>query len=112
MRKPNNGKDLDIPKGLTRKGRKAAAIIKKFMAKNHLETGGCRTFYTPQEWRDRGESYGTRSLLVFVYDGGDLYGIANMHCGYKLHEELVEKLGEIGVYFECCTGWYSAIYEG
>ena len=108
--------DFDIPKGLSRKGRKAAALLKK-LAKKHFgektSGGGCRAFYTPQEWKDRGERYGTDSLLVVVHDGGDMAPMLNMdYCCYDLHDEVWKALQEIGVYAECCTGWDTAIYEG
>jgi len=107
----DNGTTLDIPTPLSRKGRKAAAVIKKFMKSNGFSTGGSKMFYTPAEWRDRGESYGTTSELVFVYDGGDLHSIVNHEFGYQAAEQLRQLLENVGVYYECCTGWYSAIYE-
>jgi len=111
MRKANNGTTLDIPKGLSRKGRTAAAIIKKLMNRNHFETGGCKTFYTPKEWKARSEKWGTTSELVFVYDGGDLYSIMSNEFGYQTSDELQQDLQKIGLYYEECTCWYSAIYE-
>tara|TARA_Y100000034_G_scaffold59657_1_gene72535 strand:+ start:12854 stop:13213 length:360 start_codon:yes stop_codon:yes gene_type:complete len=105
------GNTLDIPTGLSRKGRKAAYAIRNFMKKHHFLTGGCKTFYTPAEWDERGESYGGASELVFVYDGGDLYSIMSNEFGFDLSNELQQNLNDIGVFAECCTSWYSAIYE-
>jgi|TARA_R110000751_G_scaffold75673_1_gene152340 hypothetical protein len=109
--KTDYGNTLDIPTPLSRNGRKAAAIIKKYMHKKGYSTGGSRTFYTPREWTDRGESYGCRSELVFVYDGGDLYSVMNHELGGAGEQDLSQELAKAGLYHEQCTGWYSAIYK-
>lgn len=69
-------------------------------------------FYTPTEWERRGEQYGLGAELIVAYDGGDLAYYFNLdrEC-YDLHEEMQLVLAEIGVYFEECTCWYSAIYS-
>lgn len=109
----SNVTGLDIPTGLSRKGRKAAAVIKKVLAQHGMtHTGGCRAFYTPKEWSERGEQYGTKSLLVVVYDGGDLYNFLSYNSEWDGCKEVLRKaLEDAGVYAEACTGWYSAIYE-
>lgn len=106
-------KGLDVPKGLSRKGRAAAYAIRKVLADFGMEdTGGCRTFYTPKEWDERGEAYGHKSLLVVVYDGGDLYNFLSYNTDFgKGRDAMAEALANVGVYAESCTGWYSAIYE-
>jgi len=106
--------EFEIPKGLTRKGRQAAQRIVKFIKKRQggkASTGGCRTFYTPQEWARRGEKYGTKSLLIVVYDGGDVMPYFNMNYGWRLVEDMNDELRKIGVYSEEATGWYASIYE-
>ena len=103
----------DIPKkGLTSKGREAAVAILDFLIeKGSTEHGGGGRFYTPSEWRDRGEAYGTASLLIVVHDGGDHAPAFNYdYEDYVLMEEMRERLATIGVYSEQCTSWYSAIY--
>ena len=108
---------LEIPTPLSKKGRRAAQTIRAFMKKNGLGTGGCKTFYSPKEWLDRGEQYGLGSELVVVYDGGDLYYVMNPHYAdfpsmfYKLQGELDEELKKAGVYTEACYSWHGAIYE-
>jgi len=110
-------KDFDIPKGLSREGRSAAAAIKKFAARKFgAETsgGGCRAFYTPKEWRERGEDYGGNAELVVVHDGGDLAPCFNWdYCEYKLREAMDKVVRETvpGMWVEQCTSWYSAIYK-
>jgi hypothetical protein len=74
--------------------------------------GGCRAFYTPGEWKERREKYGTDSVLVLVHDGGDLAPFCNYdYCQYGKIESLNEALAERGYWFECCTSWYSAVYK-
>lgn len=72
------------------------------------ETGGCRAFYSPEEWGQRGEDYGTDSELVIVHDGGDL----SVAGGYSpVWEKINAALHERGLWAEQCTGWYSAVYK-
>jgi len=86
-------------------------IIQDFMKRHGCETGGCRTFYTPKEWKEKGGEYGLTSKLVVVYDGGDLYSTINHEFGFTLSDELTKDLAEHGYYFEPCTSWYCAIYD-
>jgi hypothetical protein len=73
--------------------------------------GGCRAFYAPAEWAARGETHGTRSLLVLVHDGGDLSYYCNADKGdHAAVRTLSDALREHGFYIEACTCWYSAIY--
>jgi len=104
--------DYKIPEGLSAKGRKAAQAIIKLIGKD-ADGGGCKAFYTPEEWADRGESYGTKSLLIVCHDGGDHARFFNMdYCDYKAFDRQCQELSKHGVYAEQCTGWYTAIYEG
>lgn len=79
------------------------------------DTGGCRPFYTPEEWRARNEKYGTTSELVIVHDGGDYAPLMNLdYMAYDLFDAFMKKFSELcpGHYIEACTGWYSAVYKG
>ena len=74
--------------------------------------GGCKAFYSPKEWKKRGEDYGTESLLILCHDGGDLAPLCNWdyEC-YKSMEDFNDFLQQKhGVYLEQCTSWYSAVY--
>jgi hypothetical protein len=103
--------DLDIPTGLSAKGRKGAKIIKKFLTDiGETSQGGCRLFYTPQEWKNRGELYGTSGELVVVYDGGYLYSVMNGEFGWSSQTKLNDLLQAEGLYLEQSTNWYSALY--
>lgn len=103
------------PEGLSELGRAAyRKIVEVLAASGALHSGGCRVFYSPQEWRERGESYGLRSELIVVYDGGDHRRFFN-NDGFGLAmdcDRIVNALNGIGLYFEPCTGWYCAVYPG
>jgi hypothetical protein len=104
--------NLDKPTSLNEKGNLAYNIILNFLKKNDMTyTGGCRSFYSPQEWKSRGERYGDNSHLIVVYDGGDLSYIFNgSYCSSK-YQEMQLELRKANLYFEECTCWYSAIYS-
>lgn len=105
--------DFKIPTGLTRLGRRAAMTIEAVLRSDGcLDTGGCKALYTPQQWKDRGETSGAGSVLIVVYDGGDHYH----HFSYmtevpKRKQKMSEALGAIRCYAESINGWSAAIYE-
>ena len=109
---------IEIPKGLSRLGRRAAQTILRVMQEQAKEmgsefsTGGCKLFYSPKEWKDRGEEYGTESLLVVVHDGGDAaYWFNYDYMAYSMIDKMTKELQEkLNVYAEQCTCWYTAIY--
>lgn len=73
------------------------------------DTGGCRTFYSPQEWQARGEKYGLESVLIVCHDGGD---VASFFDGnYIRMESMQEALERVGYWAQPCTSWYTAIYR-
>lgn len=76
------------------------------------DTGGCRTFYSPAEWKARGESYGLESVLIVCHDGGDVASFFNYdyEC-YQRLENMREALEKVGYWAEPCTSWYTAIYR-
>lgn len=74
--------------------------------------GGCKAFYTPDEWKARKEKYGTDSVLIVVHDGGDLAHYFNYdYQAYKSIEAMDKALDSLGFYAEPCTTWYTAIYQ-
>lgn len=76
-----------------------------------ISGGGCKAFYTPDEWLDRGEDYGTHSKLIVCHDGGDLLPYFSYDgTDYGRNERMVEALEKLGYYAEQCTCWYTAIY--
>jgi hypothetical protein len=111
----NNLTDKDFDTSHLNAKQKSIAKIFMKVAKKYVDEpsgGGCKTFYTPDEWKARGEDYGTESELVVVYDGGDFHSICNTGMGfYTAHESLQEELDKAGYFFEQCTGWYGAVYK-
>jgi hypothetical protein len=75
-------------------------------------TGGCTSFYSPKRWRERGEQYGGTSLLIVVYDGGNLRSFFEPEDKFSSQRAaaLQRALTSVGLYSEACTHWYSAIY--
>jgi hypothetical protein len=105
--------DLKMPEGLTEDGVRAYNSIMGFMeARGHTYTGGCRAFYSPQEWKDRREEYGLNSVLIVVHDGGDLAPVFNYsyQCD-NLVNAMFDTLKKVGLHSEPCTCWYTAIYN-
>lgn len=77
-----------------------------------LSTGGGRAFYTPEEWRARGEQYGRESVLIVVHDGGDHAHYFNPdYEGHHAKSIMDKALDKIGCYAEPCTCWYTAVYQ-
>lgn len=110
----DNSKTLEIPADLDATGKKIAktilAVATKLLGEQPY-TGGCPAFYSPKAWTARGESYGLKSKLVVVYDGGEMALFFDWDRGDNAWREKMDSaLREIGYYAECCTGWYSAIY--
>ena len=101
------------PEDLDADGNAAYDALISFLKENDsLETGGCVTFYSPQEWADRGESYGLHSVLIVAHDGGDVAPYFNYDYGDSdKMERMREALAAVGFWPELCTGWYTAIYK-
>lgn len=106
-------RDFDT-QALDEVGVKIANTIMQAAANYYKETingGGCKAFYSKEEWTARGERYGKTSNLIVVHDGGDLAPMFNYdyEC-YNGIEAMNNALKNIGYYAEPCTGWYTAIY--
>ena len=104
--------DAARPEGLSPRGNKAYEIICRFLEAHDLAfTGGCRLFYSPAEWRERGESYCGNSELVIVYDGAEAkYALSLDGLRYDIHELLRSELGDVDLFTEEGTHWYSGVY--
>lgn len=83
------------------------AFITVLREHGYTSTGGCRPFYSPQEWKARGELYGRTSLFIVCHDGGD---IATAIRDSAMFQRLQNALQKHGTYLEMCTCWYSAVY--
>lgn len=112
---------LDNPKGygvphqfalgdaLSDTAMEAYITIVTILARHGLTyTGGCKPFYTPQEWAQRKEKYGQNSVFVIVHDGGDLSSVFGQFG--DPYGEIVAALEKLNMYVEGCTGWHSAVY--
>lgn len=99
-------KDWDIPEGLSHAGFNAAVAIRQQAVQQGLtNSGGCKVFYSPAEWKERGEVYGRESELVVVYDGSDARYLAEFNSSVE------EVLARLNLFIECCTHWYAAVYK-
>ena len=107
--------DLAIPADLSAEGKAAAQKILEAAEQvlgTKVFTGGCRAFYSPEEWRRRKEEHGGNSVLVVVHDGGDLAQFFDYALGgYRAIERMQDALKTLGLFAESCTPWYSAIYR-
>jgi hypothetical protein len=107
-----------IPTPLKREGRRAAKIIRDYCQTHDLGSSE-RMFYSPKEWTERGEEYGTESLLVIVHEGCDasiaisLDGAYNSGAfpSYRHYNELDKALRDEGLYLEGLYSWCSAVYK-
>ena len=100
------------PEGISKLGEAAWKVITDMAVKGKWSTGGCHSFYSPQEWADRGEQYGLESELIVCHDGGALAPRFNLdYLEYDKYDAMLVALNEGGVFPEACTTWYSAIYQ-
>jgi uncharacterized protein (TIGR02996 family) len=104
--------DLAVPTGLSPSGDRAATEILDFLAGEETSyTGGCQTFYSPAEWREREEDFGTDSHLIVCHDGGCLSDVLGTWGDDEAGERLRQRLHAHGLFVEQCTEWYSAVYR-
>ena len=90
---------------------KVAEIVREVLGPK-ADDGGCKPFYSPEEWVAKGERFGTKSVLVLVHDGGDLAPYCNYdYMEYEKVGRLSDALEKSGFYVENCTSWYSAVYK-
>lgn len=105
----------NFPAGLLNaNAERVAEIIRTFMRQQSptFNGGGAQTFYDPELWKERGETYGLESVLIVVHDGGDLAPYCNHdYQNYAAMERLSRRLAKSGLHIEQCTCWYSAVYE-
>jgi hypothetical protein len=105
--------DLACPRGLCEDGMRAYLAIMKFLMDRKMTyTGRCRAFYSPSEWKERGEWHGADSFLVVVHEGGDLDRAFDFDRGeHELMGKMQDALAEFGLFAEQHDFWYTAIYK-
>ncbi len=102
--------DLDVPAGANETQRLIHSTIMRVVG-HDAYTGGCRAFYTPDQWKARGELYGLNAALVVCHDGGDLPLYFNYdYQADRMIDKMNKALEAIGYYAEPCTSWYTGIY--
>lgn len=74
-------------------------------------SGGCTVFREPANWEASGERYGGDSVLIVVYDGGEVGSHFKFGDDDRAATAMWESLGAHNLYFEECTHWYGAIYR-
>jgi hypothetical protein len=82
-------------------------VVKRFITKHKLNTNGCKTFYTPLEWKYRKEECCQDAVLNLVYDGSEVKEIV---FG-RLQQKFKDYLAEHGYYLEEGLHWYCGIYK-
>lgn len=112
--KMDMNKDLDMPEGLCPKGIEAYNAILTVLKENEATyTGGCKAFYSPEEWEERGEEYGQGSILIVVYEGSAIQPFFSMDYDYPKYTrtgKISQALEKLGMHYNECTNWYAAIY--
>ena len=77
-------------------------------------------FYTPEQWRERGEEYGRTAVAIVVHDGGDYFAphFNPDYQDWRAIDAMIAALGALrtpeaphGYWAEQCTSWYTAIYR-
>ena len=100
---------------LSGEAKELAEAIRAFLREyNEAEPdgGGCKAYYTPEEWAERGEPYGHGGVVVLVHDGGDLAPFCNWDYGYRLPERFTAFLKHHGYWIEQGTSWHSTVFKG
>lgn len=101
---------LVIPAGLCPMGQSAAEmILGVLIRKDAAWTGGCRAFFTPKEWREKGHDGVEGAVLIVVHDGGAVGGFFNYDRA-DLYDQMADALRDVGVYAESGALWYTGIW--
>lgn len=73
-------------------------------------TGGCKAFYSPQEWRDKGWEAHEKVLCVVCHDGGDLAPFFNLdYQDYKAFDKMDRIFRGRGIYAEAISSTHTHI---
>jgi hypothetical protein len=87
------------------------AILMLLRKRKATYTGGCKAFFSPEEWIDKGEEFGRNAELIVCHDGGELAPFFNSSYGHhKSIEEMQKAVRSVGCYIEPIASWCSAIY--
>ena len=105
----------DVPTGLTRESRAIAYAIRKVAEQNQWNSGGQKVFWSPAEWREKGERWNS-DILNLLFEGGDHAPSFSLDYsynrnGYSDYELMLELLKEHGVYSEQYFSWAGGIFK-
>jgi len=103
---------LAKPEGLSPAAVVAYELIVGFIRRHKLSPGGVRTFYSPAEWKTRGEHYLHGAELIIVCDGGSVKR-AVLFAGedHRLREQFYVMLNQAGFHLEEGEHWYAGVYR-
>jgi len=106
--------DFALPEGASPSAERAWAVIIGVLNRgDDLYSGGhSHVFYTPEQWKARGEEYGGGSCLIVTHDGGaHMPYFAAEGGGHSMHSMMDLALRRAGFYAEQGTAWFSIIIE-
>jgi hypothetical protein len=102
--------DFAIPYNLCSQGRSAAqAILGMLTEDNECWSGGCRAFFSPQEWRNKGHELIDRTVLVVLHDGGIMSEYFDPVYGGQRYERQLQYLRENSFFAEHISHFYAEI---
>jgi hypothetical protein len=114
QRRAMNRSCLAKPKNLSPDGAAAYATVRAYLRATHSTyCGGCKAFYSPEEWKAREPHTDVKGvILVVMHDGGELSNVFNLDKGcVHLYDRMRSALNEAGFMAESMTAWYSYIYK-
>lgn len=115
-RKASEAIGLDVPKGLSMRGRKAAFLIRRYCIDNDMVNNE-KLFRTPEEWTGRGEEYGEGAVLILIHEcceAGEAISYdkaCEVPRPYHHLEELSKILRDEGFLMEEMYRWAAAVYS-
>ena len=93
--------DLAIPSGLNEKGRLAAMTILKVLVSERFSfTGGCRMFWTPEEWQQRGWELNPECVVLVVVHDGPMRVFFTPESEWTRHDRMDRALRNHGMFAE------------
>lgn len=105
--------ELDIPEALSSDMRCIIRGLRYWLLnRGDAFTGGCKAFWTPDEWRDNGYGVNSKVECVIVHDGGSLAKYFNMdYMDYKAFDDMHRFLNLRGYWAEAQTSCVTFIYK-
>lgn len=83
------------------------ARVDEWVAKK-LGERGLITWYTPEQWAERGEPYGQGATATAVIDGSALHGLLNYPetaAAFKLYDQFYRLTDDLGYFSELGYAW-------